>query len=129
MRIARFWHDGEISYGLVLGADPAASEAPGGANGSGQQNGSGSANGSGVPESSGTAGSTADQRGEGLMVAQLARHPFGPAEDLKLTGIRFPLSDIRLLAPILPSKVICIGKNYADHAREMGGEPPEEPVI
>jgi 2-keto-4-pentenoate hydratase/2-oxohepta-3-ene-1,7-dioic acid hydratase in catechol pathway len=64
------------------------------------------------------------------MVAQLAGHPFGGrAEDIKLTGVRFPLSDIRLLAPILPSKVVCVGKNYADHAREMGGEPPEEPVI
>jgi 2-keto-4-pentenoate hydratase/2-oxohepta-3-ene-1,7-dioic acid hydratase in catechol pathway len=64
------------------------------------------------------------------MVAQLAGHPFGGrAEDIKLTGIRFPLTDIRLLAPILPSKVVCVGKNYADHAREMGGEPPEEPVI
>src|SRR5215472_15785357 len=110
MRIARFWHDGEISYGLVLGADQAASEAPGGANGSAQPNGSGSVN--------------------GLMVAQLAGHPFGGrAEDIKLTGVRFPISDVRLLAPILPGKVICVGKNYADHAREMGGEPPEEPVI
>ena len=35
----------------------------------------------------------------------------------------------RPLAPILPSKVICIGKNYADHAREMGGEPPADPVM
>ncbi len=40
------------------------------------------------------------------------------------------LGDARLLAPIHnPQKVICVGKNYADHAREMGGEPPEIPVI
>jgi 2-keto-4-pentenoate hydratase/2-oxohepta-3-ene-1,7-dioic acid hydratase in catechol pathway len=65
-----------------------------------------------------------------LMLAQLAGHPFGGThEDIKLTGVRFPLADVHLLAPILPSKVICIGKNYADHAREMGGEPPAEPVI
>jgi 2-keto-4-pentenoate hydratase/2-oxohepta-3-ene-1,7-dioic acid hydratase in catechol pathway len=127
MRIARFWHDGEISYGLVLAAEVPASEAAGGANESGQPNGAGSANGSGASGSSGTAGP--DQQGDELVVAQLAGHPFGRAEDLKLTGIRFSLSDIRLLAPILPSKVICIGQNYADHAREMGGEPPEEPVI
>jgi 2-keto-4-pentenoate hydratase/2-oxohepta-3-ene-1,7-dioic acid hydratase in catechol pathway len=130
MRIARFWHDGSISYGLVLPAELPASEAAGGANGSGQPHGSGSANGSGGSGSSGTVRNGADQQGEELTVAQLAGHPFGGrAEDLKLTGIRFPLSDIRLLAPILPSKVICVGKNYADHAREMGGEPPEEPVI
>jgi 2-keto-4-pentenoate hydratase/2-oxohepta-3-ene-1,7-dioic acid hydratase in catechol pathway len=30
---------------------------------------------------------------------------------------------------VLPSKVVAIGKNYADHAREMGGEPPDDPVI
>jgi len=28
-----------------------------------------------------------------------------------------------------PSKILCVGKNYLDHAREMGGEPPEEPLV
>ncbi|MFA1549543.1 fumarylacetoacetate hydrolase family protein [Actinomadura chokoriensis] len=60
-------------------------------------------------------------------VAAIAAHPFG---ELTLTGQRLPLADVRLLAPILPSKIIAIGKNYADHVREMGGdEPPAEPVI
>ncbi|MFC4906179.1 fumarylacetoacetate hydrolase family protein [Actinomadura gamaensis] len=59
-------------------------------------------------------------------IAAIAAHPFG---ELSFTGQRFPLADVRLLAPILPSKVIAIGKNYAEHAREMGGEPPAEPVI
>ncbi len=36
---------------------------------------------------------------------------------------------MRLLAPVLPSKVVCIGKNYADHAAEMGGEAPADPVM
>ena len=46
------------------------------------------------------------------------------------TGKVVPLSQVRLLAPVLPrSKVVCIGKNYADHAKEMGGEVPEEPII
>ncbi|SDZ99914.1 MULTISPECIES: fumarylacetoacetate hydrolase family protein [unclassified Mycobacterium] len=45
------------------------------------------------------------------------------------TGRTWPLADVRLLAPILASKVICMGKNYAAHAREMGSEPPEDPVI
>ena len=46
------------------------------------------------------------------------------------TGQVVPLSQVRLLAPVLPrSKVVCIGKNYADHAKEMGGEVPEEPII
>ncbi len=40
------------------------------------------------------------------------------------------LRDVRLLAPVIPrSKVVCIGKNYADHAAEMGSDVPEEPII
>lgn len=46
------------------------------------------------------------------------------------SGKLVPLSQVRLLAPVLPrSKVVCVGKNYADHAKEMGGVVPEEPVI
>jgi 2-keto-4-pentenoate hydratase/2-oxohepta-3-ene-1,7-dioic acid hydratase in catechol pathway len=46
------------------------------------------------------------------------------------TGNRVLLDDVRLLAPIIPrSKVIGIGRNYAAHAAEMGGEAPEDPVI
>ncbi|NDF93225.1 MAG: DUF2437 domain-containing protein [Actinobacteria bacterium] len=42
----------------------------------------------------------------------------------------FALSEVKLLAPVIPrSKVVCVGKNYADHAAEMGGEVPEEPII
>lgn len=63
---------------------------------------------------------------EGDVVAEIAEHPFGQP---KLTGRRWPLADVRLLAPILPTKVIGIGKNYAEHAREMGGEPPANPVM
>ena len=39
------------------------------------------------------------------------------------------MADVRLLAPILPTKVICVGKNYAAHAAEMGSEAPENPII
>jgi 2-keto-4-pentenoate hydratase/2-oxohepta-3-ene-1,7-dioic acid hydratase in catechol pathway len=43
---------------------------------------------------------------------------------------RFSIDDVRLLAPVIPrSKVVCVGKNYADHAAEMGGEVPSEPII
>lgn len=46
------------------------------------------------------------------------------------TGAITQLSDVRLLAPVIPrSKVVCIGKNYADHAAEMGSEVPSEPII
>ena len=46
------------------------------------------------------------------------------------TGAVTQLSDVRLLAPVIPrSKVVCIGKNYADHAAEMNSEVPTEPII
>jgi 2-keto-4-pentenoate hydratase/2-oxohepta-3-ene-1,7-dioic acid hydratase in catechol pathway len=49
---------------------------------------------------------------------------------LKLTEQEHKLADVRLLAPVLPrSKVIGIGRNYAAHAAEMGGEVPDEPLM
>ena len=46
------------------------------------------------------------------------------------TGRSWPLADVRLLAPILASKVICMGKNYLEHIIEMGGDAaPEDPII
>jgi 2-keto-4-pentenoate hydratase/2-oxohepta-3-ene-1,7-dioic acid hydratase in catechol pathway len=39
------------------------------------------------------------------------------------------MPDVRLLSPFLPSKVVAFGKNYAEHAREMGGEAPQTPLI
>jgi 2-keto-4-pentenoate hydratase/2-oxohepta-3-ene-1,7-dioic acid hydratase in catechol pathway len=61
-----------------------------------------------------------------LTAVEIVDHPFGKITN---TSRRWPLADVRLLAPILPSKVVCVGKNYADHAREMGGEAPAAPVI
>lgn len=40
-----------------------------------------------------------------------------------------PLAEVRLLAPVLPSKIVAIGVNYRDHAQEMGRELPKEPMI
>jgi 2-keto-4-pentenoate hydratase/2-oxohepta-3-ene-1,7-dioic acid hydratase in catechol pathway len=47
------------------------------------------------------------------------------------TGERVPLGKVgALLAPVIPrSKVVAVGKNYRDHAAEMGGEAPEEPLL
>src|SRR5207247_1447904 len=62
--------------------------------------------------------------------AELHGQPFGvDPGGVRLTGNRYPLGEVRLLAPVLPSKVVAAGRNYASHAREMGGEPPAEPVI
>jgi 2-keto-4-pentenoate hydratase/2-oxohepta-3-ene-1,7-dioic acid hydratase in catechol pathway len=59
-------------------------------------------------------------------VSRIAGHPFG---EIQFTGERYPLQEVRLVTPMLPSKIIAVGKNYAEHAREMGGEAPAEPLI
>jgi 2-keto-4-pentenoate hydratase/2-oxohepta-3-ene-1,7-dioic acid hydratase in catechol pathway len=61
-----------------------------------------------------------------LTVAEIEGHPFG---QIRFTGQRWALADVRLLSPILPSKVVCVGRNYADHAKEMGNEVPQEPLL
>jgi 2-keto-4-pentenoate hydratase/2-oxohepta-3-ene-1,7-dioic acid hydratase in catechol pathway len=67
---------------------------------------------------------------DALTVAAIDGHPFGP---ITFTGERWALPDVRLLSPVLPSKVVAIGKNYAEHAAEMitGDDPtpPEKPLI
>lgn len=46
------------------------------------------------------------------------------------TGEKVLLDKVKLLAPVIPrSKVVCVGKNYADHAKEMDSAVPEQPVI
>jgi len=62
----------------------------------------------------------------GLTVAEISSLPF---EEVRFTGQRWALADVRLLAPIFSSKVIGIGRNYADHAAEFGNEVPKEPLI
>jgi 2-keto-4-pentenoate hydratase/2-oxohepta-3-ene-1,7-dioic acid hydratase in catechol pathway len=63
---------------------------------------------------------------DGGEVMLLSAHPFG---ELVPTGERVTLDEDALLAPVLPSKVIGIGRNYAEHAREMGHETTAEPLI
>jgi 2-keto-4-pentenoate hydratase/2-oxohepta-3-ene-1,7-dioic acid hydratase in catechol pathway len=86
MRICRFTHNSEVSFGVVEG----------------------------------------DETNGSATVTPLLGHPFAPVQ---LQGPPIPLTEVRLLAPVLPSKVVAIGKNYADHAAEMGGEVPQEPVV
>jgi 2-keto-4-pentenoate hydratase/2-oxohepta-3-ene-1,7-dioic acid hydratase in catechol pathway len=58
---------------------------------------------------------------------EIAEHPFGTPT---FTGRSWPLAEVRLLAPILASKVVCMGKNYLEHVIEMGGDAaPEDPII
>jgi 2-keto-4-pentenoate hydratase/2-oxohepta-3-ene-1,7-dioic acid hydratase in catechol pathway len=80
MRIVRYSHDGQLSFGVL----------------------------------------------EGKTIAAITPHPFGPFE---YSGERLDPDDVRLLAPVLPTKVVAVGKNYADHAKEMGDQVPDEPII
>jgi 2-keto-4-pentenoate hydratase/2-oxohepta-3-ene-1,7-dioic acid hydratase in catechol pathway len=40
-----------------------------------------------------------------------------------------PLSEAKLLPPVTPSKIVCVGRNYREHAKELGHEVPTEPLI
>ena len=50
-------------------------------------------------------------------------------EDPVPTGEDVPLSDVRLLAPVLPSKMVAVARNYPEHASEMGNPLPERPML
>ena len=62
----------------------------------------------------------------GWTVEAIDGHPFG---QLARTGDRWAIDDVRLLSPILPSKVVCVGRNYAAHAAELGNEVPKQPML
>ena len=52
-----------------------------------------------------------------------------PLESKALSGEVVPLAQVQLLAPVSPSKVICIGMNYAAHAAEISQDVPDEPLM
>jgi 2-keto-4-pentenoate hydratase/2-oxohepta-3-ene-1,7-dioic acid hydratase in catechol pathway len=64
---------------------------------------------------------------DGPELVVLKGHPL--VAGYQTTGERIPLKEVKLLAPTIPSKVICIGKNFADHAAEIGEEVTAEPLI
>jgi len=64
---------------------------------------------------------------DGPELVVLKGHPLVQGYDT--TGERVPLKEVKLLAPTIPSKIVCIGKNYADHVAEMGREVNPEPTI
>lgn len=66
----------------------------------------------------------AEVRGDRLMRLRCA--PFLSAE---LDGREYALSDARLLAPTEPSKIVCVGKNYLEHAKEFDSQVPSQPLL
>jgi 2-keto-4-pentenoate hydratase/2-oxohepta-3-ene-1,7-dioic acid hydratase in catechol pathway len=63
---------------------------------------------------------------DGAEVVVIHPHPFASPRP---TGERVPVQGLQLLAPVIPSKIVCVGKNYRDHAAEMGSEVPDEPLL
>src|SRR5262249_51169037 len=61
-------------------------------------------------------------------VAEIAGSPWDK-DGLRKTGQTFALEKVRLLAPVTPTKVVCVGRNYAAHAAELGNDVPKEPLI
>lgn len=54
----------------------------------------------------------------------------GDMEDMRTKRVEhIPLSDATLLVPVRPSKILCVGRNYREHAAELGNEVPIEPLI
>jgi 2-keto-4-pentenoate hydratase/2-oxohepta-3-ene-1,7-dioic acid hydratase in catechol pathway len=59
-------------------------------------------------------------------------HSHAAAPSLDFASLAFeplPLSSAHLLAPVTPSKIVCVGRNYRDHVKELGNELPTEPLL
>jgi 2-keto-4-pentenoate hydratase/2-oxohepta-3-ene-1,7-dioic acid hydratase in catechol pathway len=52
-----------------------------------------------------------------------------PWSEWNATGQSLPLTAVRLAAPVAPNKIVCVGRNYAAHAAELGSDVPKEPLI
>ncbi len=70
---------------------------------------------------------------DGVLWVERLREPLPEARGPQASaGEEFrpiPLSEARLLAPVEPSKIVCIGRNYREHATELGNEVPREPLL
>jgi 2-keto-4-pentenoate hydratase/2-oxohepta-3-ene-1,7-dioic acid hydratase in catechol pathway len=83
-------------------------------------------------------GAVEDRGGEAWIVSLIdapeedLRSRLAAASSREITGGSFrpmPLGTARLLAPVTPTKIICVGRNYREHVKEMGGDVPTEPLI
>jgi 2-keto-4-pentenoate hydratase/2-oxohepta-3-ene-1,7-dioic acid hydratase in catechol pathway len=50
-------------------------------------------------------------------------------DGLSKTGSPISLAEVRLLTPVAPSKIVCVGRNYREHAAELGNKMPDEPLL
>lgn len=61
-----------------------------------------------------------------LLVGKIIGSPFG---EFQRSEANIPLESIQLLAPVTPGKIICIGRNYAEHIKEQNAEVPTTPLL
>ncbi len=78
-------------------------------------------------------GAVEDRNGEPWIVALVPAPEEDLAYRLQPAGSTIfepmPLSAAELLAPVTPSKIVCVGRNYRDHVKELGNELPAEPLL
>jgi 2-keto-4-pentenoate hydratase/2-oxohepta-3-ene-1,7-dioic acid hydratase in catechol pathway len=63
---------------------------------------------------------------EGDTVAEIQGEPWAPGKPI---GQQWRCDAIKFLPPSAPTKIVCVGRNFAAHASELGNEPPKEPLI
>jgi len=63
---------------------------------------------------------------EGNEVREITGRPW---ESWSAGSRKWSVQDVRFIAPVEPSKIVCVGRNYAAHAAELGNEVPKEPLI
>lgn len=63
---------------------------------------------------------------EGNRVSEIQGELWGPRER---SGKSWPLAEVKLLPPSAPSKIVCVGRNYLEHVKELANEVPQRPLI
>jgi len=70
-----------------------------------------------------------NMRGDATITRMLSRVPHSFADFEQGDKAEIPLSAVRLLAPVEPSKIVCVGRNYREHAKELNHPIPTEPLF
>lgn len=63
------------------------------------------------------------------IVYPVEAHEYFEPDDISRSQGSLELADVRLVAPVKPSKIVCVGRNYREHAAELGNKMPDEPLL
>ncbi len=67
---------------------------------------------------------------KGIFEDGVIKRIFGSVfHEYTVTDEIYNLDEVQILPPILPSKIVCVGRNYSDHAKELGNSVPDEPML